>query len=178
MRRILTKIIIHLVLARKILHNQFPIPLGVTVVPRKIEYDLYAKFWGETRCIRKCENGEFSFMKIFNINITLMLLFGMILSYHYRVLGQIERRDFYALQPWPLDAATIGRWSCCTPGGGGRGGTPLYKPYRYVPSQRVGFLGLFGLKTGIHFAHFGLELGMVFEGTTGAYERSYRFNSK
>ena len=24
----------------------------------------------------------------------------------------------------------------------------------------------FGLKTGIHFAHFGLESGMVFEGTT------------
>ena len=38
------------------------------------------------------------------------------------------------------------------------GGTPLY---RYVPSHRVGFLRRFGLKTGIHFAHFGLELGMV-----------------
>ena len=32
--------------------------------------------------------------------------------------------------------------------GRGRGGTPLYKPYRYVPT------------------HFGLELGMVFAGTT------------
>ena len=32
--------------------------------------------------------------------------------------------------------------------GRGGGGTPLYKPYRYVPT------------------HFGLELGMVFEGTT------------
>ena len=32
--------------------------------------------------------------------------------------------------------------------------------------HRVGFLGRFGLKTDIHFAHFGLELGMVFEGTT------------
>ena len=31
---------------------------------------------------------------------------------------------------------------------GGGGGTPLYKPYRYVPT------------------HFGLELGMVFAGTT------------
>ena len=28
------------------------------------------------------------------------------------------------------------------------GGTPLHKPYRYVPPPRVGFLGLFGLKTG------------------------------
>ena len=34
------------------------------------------------------------------------------------------------------------------------------------------------LKTCIHFAHFGLESGMVFEGTTGVYERIYRFNSK
>ena len=50
------------------------------------------------------------------------------------------------------------------------GGTPLYKPYRYVPTQRVRFLVLFGLKTGIHFAHFGLESGMVFERTTGVYD--------
>ena len=57
-----------------------------------------------------------------------------------------------------------------SPGGGG---TSLYKPYRYPP-QRVWFWGLFGLKTGIHFAHFGLESGMVFEGTTGVYERIYR----
>ena len=32
--------------------------------------------------------------------------------------------------------------------------------YRYVPPQRVRFLG-----------HFGLESGMVFEGTTGVCER-------
>ena len=56
--------------------------------------------------------------------------------------------------------------------------TPLYKLYRYVPPHRVGFLHGFGLKTGIQFAHFGLESGMVFEGTTGLYERLYRFNSK
>ena len=48
---------------------------------------------------------------------------------------------------------------------GGGGGTPLYKLYRYVLPHRVGFLHRFGLKTGIHFAHFGLELGVVFEGT-------------
>ena len=29
----------------------------------------------------------------------------------------------------------------------GGGGTPLYKPYRYVPHPRVGFLCRFGLKT-------------------------------
>ena len=68
------------------------------------------------------------------------------------------------------------RW--VTPGAGGEGGTPLYKPYRYVPPYQVGFLHRFGLKTGIHFAHFGLELGMVFEATTGVYERIYRFNSR
>ena len=51
---------------------------------------------------------------------------------------------------------------------GGRGrGTPLCKLYRYVPPHRVGFLRRFRLKTGIHFAHFGLEsAGMVFEGIT------------
>ena len=48
----------------------------------------------------------------------------------------------------------------------------------YVPTHRLGVLRRFGLKTGIHFAHFGLESGMVFEGTTGLYERLYRFNSK
>ena len=51
--------------------------------------------------------------------------------------------------------------------GGGGGGTPLYRPYRYVLPQRVGFLRRFGLITGIDFAHFSLETGMVFEGTTG-----------
>ena len=58
------------------------------------------------------------------------------------------------------------------------GADPLYKPYRYVPPQRFWFLGLSGLKTGIHYVHFVLESVMVFEGTTGAYERSYPFNSK
>ena len=58
------------------------------------------------------------------------------------------------------------------------GGTPLHKLYRHVPSHGVGFLHRFGLKTGIHFAHFGLESGMVFEGTTGKYECIYRFNSE
>ena len=36
---------------------------------------------------------------------------------------------------------------------------------------------LFGLKTGIDFAHFVLEWGVVFEGNTGV-EQIYRFNSK
>ena len=41
-----------------------------------------------------------------------------------------------------------------------------------MPPHWVGLLGLFNLKTGIHFAHFGLE------GATGKYQRVYRFNSK
>ena len=55
------------------------------------------------------------------------------------------------------------------PGGGegGRGWWLLpYPLYRYMPPHRVGFLRRFALKTGIHFAHFGVESGMVFEGTT------------
>ena len=47
-----------------------------------------------------------------------------------------------------------------------RGGTALYKPYRYVPFSLHS-----SLKTGIDFAHFDLELGMVFEETTGVYKR-------
>ena len=47
-----------------------------------------------------------------------------------------------------------------------------------MPPQRVGFLGRFGLKTGMDFDHFSLESGVVFEGITGVYERIYRFSSK
>ena len=63
-------------------------------------------------------------------------------------------------------------------GGVGGWGTPLYKLYSYVPPHRVGFLHRFGLKAGIHFAHFRLEWGVVFEGTTRVYERIYRYNPK
>ena len=35
-----------------------------------------------------------------------------------------------------------------------------------MSAPSVGFLRRFGLKTGIDFAHVGLESGMVFEGTT------------
>ena len=41
-----------------------------------------------------------------------------------------------------------------------------------------GFLRRFGLKTVIDFAHFGLESGMVYEGTTVVYQCVRRFNSK
>ena len=42
----------------------------------------------------------------------------------------------------------------------------LYKLYKFPQPHRVGFLGRFGLKTDIRFAHFGQGSGMVFEGTT------------
>ena len=49
----------------------------------------------------------------------------------------------------------------------------MYRPKGY------GFSAFLGLKMGnIHFAHFGLESGVVFEGTAGVYERIYHFNSK
>ena len=51
--------------------------------------------------------------------------------------------------------------SFCAPDRGRGGGTPLYKLHGYVPLHRVGFLRRFGLKTDIHFAHFGLESDMV-----------------
>ena len=44
-----------------------------------------------------------------------------------------------------------------------------------MPLHRVGFLRRFGLKTGIRFAHFGLESGIVFEGTTGDDCTSFQF---
>ena len=36
-------------------------------------------------------------------------------------------------------------------------------------AQRVGFLGRFGLKTGIQFAHFGLESDIVVMSFRGKY---------
>ena len=41
------------------------------------------------------------------------------------------------------------------------------------PPPKSMLLSRFGLKTGIDFLHFSLESGMVFEGTTGVYERTY-----
>ena len=72
----------------------------------------------------------------------------------------------------------FGTSSANYPAGEAGGLLPYINRIRYVPLQRVWFLGLFSLKTGIDFAHFGLELGMVYEGTTETYERIYRFNSK
>ena len=48
------------------------------------------------------------------------------------------------------------------PGGGGGVLYSIYKTYRYVPPQRVGFWRRFVLKTDIDFVHFGLESGNKF----------------
>ena len=58
----------------------------------------------------------------------------------------------------------------------GGGGTPLYKPYRYVPHPRVGFLCRFGLKTDIHLNYFRLESSMIFKGI-GNYESVWTYLS-
>ena len=55
------------------------------------------------------------------------------------------------------------------------GGISLNISHIHVPPHWVRYLGLVGLKTSINFAHFGLESGMVFKGTTGAYERILSF---
>ena len=59
-------------------------------------------------------------------------------------------------------------------GDGVVGVNSLYKTYRFVPPQRIWNLGQ---KTGKD-SHFGQESGMVFGGTTGVYERTYRFSPK
>lgn len=50
----------------------------------------------------------------------------------------------------------------------GWGGVLPYISY-VCAAHRVELLRRFGLNTGIHFAYFGLESGMVLGGTTGVY---------
>ena len=60
---------------------------------------------------------------------------------------------------------SVADWNVLTafiaPRGGGGGALPYNKLYRYVPPQRVWFSR--------RFAHFVLNLGIVFEGTTGPF---------
>lgn len=62
-------------------------------------------------------------------------------------------------------------------------------PGGYLSHTCLSFIGMcclkgfgvwcrFGLKMGIDFAHFGLELGVVFEGTVEVYEHIHCLNSK
>ena len=51
----------------------------------------------------------------------------------------------------------------------------------YMNAWMSGHLKVCAAPSGRAFAslvHFGMESGMVFEGTTGVYECTYRFNSK
>ena len=61
-----------------------------------------------------------------------------------------------------------------------RGGTPLYKLYSYVspppPSGRI--FAPFWSESGYTLYPFWSGMGYDCEGTTGVYERIYRFNSK
>ena len=79
---------------------------------------------------------------------------GRIVPSRYLSIFWDERR--LGIRLWRA-RGLMGREEGKIPGGGG---TPLYK-------------------TGIHLvAHFGLELDVVFEGTLGASESIYRFNSE
>ena len=61
----------------------------------------------------------------------------------------------------------------------GEGSTPLYKPHRYVPSHRVGFLRRFGLKTGLRaLCLFWSGIRHGFRGNCGVDELIYRFHFK
>ena len=63
----------------------------------------------------------------------------------------------------PTETFPFMKFYSCHPSGvkpRGVGGTPLYKPYRYVPPQP---------HIPIHFVHFGLESGWAFEGTTEVF---------
>ena len=58
----------------------------------------------------------------------------------------------------------------------GREGRRRVVPYISHIAMCLGFLGRFGLETGKNFAHFGLESGMVYKGTTVLYQCVNRFN--
>ena len=59
------------------------------------------------------------------------------------------RQSSYNLNSSNMIDDSLAPFSSCAATRGG--GTPLYKVYRYVPTQSVWFLSRFGLKTGIDF---------------------------
>ena len=58
--------------------------------------------------------------------------------------------------------------------------TVKYKPITLVQLQNAkgAVFAPFCLKMGIKFAHFGLELGMIFERTTEVYERTLQLHPR
>ena len=65
----------------------------------------------------------------------------------------------------------------CHPGEGG-GGHSLIYAIQICATPKGMVFATFPSENGYRLAHFGLEIGMVFEETTGVYKRIYRFNSK
>ena len=51
---------------------------------------------------------------------------------------------------------------------GGGGGTPLYKPYRYVPPHQVGFFAPFWYKNRYTLCPFWSGIGLSFRGNHGS----------
>ena len=86
---------------------------------------------------------------------------------------KVARKAFFPFST-ELHCMSLIDLDCDNNPGGGGGGTSLNKPYRFVPHQNLYFLCRYGRD----FAHFGLELGMAFERTTGVYERICCFKSK
>ena len=72
--------------------------------------------------------------------------------------------------------SSVFKFSWEDPGGGGA--SPLFKPYEYVPPQRVRFLRRFWSENRYRLCPFSLESGLNFEKTTGVYERIHPFNSR
>lgn len=98
------------------------------------------------------------------LDVKQMLLFSDQVSRKERVVG------FF------VDLLTFALFTL--PGGGGKRGTPLYKPYKYVPLKRERFvLAVLVWKTGILFVYYGLKSGIIFKGTTRAYKRICPVNS-
>ena len=73
--------------------------------------------------------------------------------------------------------SSVFKFSWEDPGGGGRA-LPYLSHMSMCRPKGYGFCDVFGLKTGIDFAHFSLESGLNFEKTTGVYERIHPFNSR
>ena len=61
---------------------------------------------------------------------------------------------------------------------GGRGALPYLNHVSMRRPKGYGFCDVFGLTTGIDFAHFSLESGLNFEKTMGVYERIHHFNPR
>ena len=81
---------------------------------------------------------------------------------------KLERNIHFRLSLWKL-LYSYHLSSVTHSFGGTRRGASLYKPYSgYVPLKRLWFWRRFGLKTGIDFAYFCLESGMVYQGNYGS----------